>query len=165
MRYRLTALVRDPDPSSRSMPVPMFAIDSSPILALQASWVAKSLASGRPGEICTEHVQAARGKAASANWETLKLDDAYFVDHLKNQAKKAKVGDSSLYSLPSLPFGMDSLTLSGGSGSKAYRRLRAPCPRLGGLLTHHNPVWHRERASRALVPHSPGLYSPQPSRP
>ena len=118
MRYRLTALVRDPDPSSRSMSVPMFAIDSSPILALQASWVAKSLASGRPGEICTEHVQAARGKAASANWETLKLDDAYFVDHLKNQAKKAKVGDSS-YSLPSLPFGMDSLTLSGGSGSGA----------------------------------------------
>ena len=85
----------------------------------------------------TEHVQAARGKAASANWETLKLDDAYFVDHLKNQAKKAKVGDSS-YSLPSLPFGMDSLTLSGGSGSKAYRRLRAPCPRLGGLLTHQD---------------------------
>ena len=41
MRYRLTALVRDPDPSSRSMSVPMFAIDSSPILALQASWVAK----------------------------------------------------------------------------------------------------------------------------
>ena len=42
---------------------------------------------------------------------------------------------------------------------------RALAPRSGGLLTHHNPVWHRERASRALVPHSPGLYSPQPSRP
>ena len=29
---------------------------------------------------------------------------------------------------------------------------RALPPRLGGLLTHHTPVWHRERASRSLVP-------------
>ena len=59
----------------------------------------------------------------------------------------------------------------GASGLKRPRFARlsetpsALPPRSGGLLTHHNPVWHRERASRALVPHSPGLYSPQPSHP
>ena len=55
-----------------------------------------------------------------------------------------------------------------GRNSRAYRSSETPRalpPRFGGLLTHHDPVWHRERASRALVPHSPGLYSPQPSRP
>ena len=103
LRYRLTALVRDPDPSSRSLQVPIFPADGTVILDLVMLGTEISRKRQARGDM-QGAFKMHDGKAPTPNWETLRLDDPFYVDHLK---KKAKVGDLS----SSLTVGMDSLSL------------------------------------------------------
>ena len=107
MRHRLVAVVRDPNPAGRTMQVALFPPDSSIIQNLNtiaAEIVRKRTVRGDLAGAFVPH----KGQAPVANWETLRLDDPFFVNHMKS-AKKARVGDSS----GSLTFGMDALDVAG----------------------------------------------------
>ena len=110
MRQRLISLIRDPDPSSRTLQASLFPPDGSVIqdlISLGTEISRKRTARGDMAGAFKMH----DGKPAVANWETLRLDDSFFTDHLKAVAKKARVGDAS----SSLSFGADFLDLAGES--------------------------------------------------
>ena len=118
MKGRLTTLVRAPDPGSRSMDVALFPADSAPIMALDslASEInRKRAARGAMAGAFEPH----KGTAAVAHWESLRLDDAWYITHIKKPAaaKKAKFGDEAgssdgASSQFGLSFGMDALLIS-----------------------------------------------------
>ena len=134
LRYRLAALIRDPDPASRSLQVPLFPADGTVILDLATLGTEISRKRQARGDM-QGAFKMHDGKAPTPNWETLRLDDLFYVDHLK---KKAKVGDQS----SSLTVGMDSLSLdllTGGDGAGGPDGGLAP----GSLAKSWK--WHKNR--------------------
>jgi hypothetical protein len=108
MRQRLTSLVRDPDPSSRTMQAFIFPPDGSVIQDLTSLSTEISRKRNARGDMAGAF-KTHDGKPAVANWETLRLDDHFFTDYLKALSKKPRVGDAA----GSLSFGADFLDLVG----------------------------------------------------
>ena len=106
MRQRLISLVRDPDPSSRTMQAFIFPPDGSVIQDLTSLSTEISRKRNARGDMAGAF-KTHDGKPAIANWETLRLDDQFFADYLKALSKKPKVGDAAC----SLSFGADFLEL------------------------------------------------------
>ena len=133
MRHRLVAVVRDPNPAGRTMQVALFPPDSSVIQSLNT--LATEIARKRTvrGDLAGAFVSH-KGQAPVANWETLRLDDPFFVNHMKS-VKKARVGDSS----GSLTFGMDSLDVAGDAPANSTNPNGLPPGSLSASWRwHHN---------------------------
>ena len=114
LRQRLTSLIRDPNPSARTMQVPMFPRDSAAIqdlTTLETEIARKRAARGDLANAFKQH----EGKVATATWEMLKLDDEVYTNHLKAKAKKPRVGEAST----SLTFGSELSDLSGAGDDGA----------------------------------------------
>ena len=108
MRQRLISLVRDPDPSSRTMQAFIFPPDGSVIQDLTSLGTEISRKRNARGDMAGAF-KTHDGKPAIANWETLRLDDQFFTDYLKALSKRPKVGDAA----GSLSFGADFLDFVG----------------------------------------------------
>ena len=123
VRHRVTSLIRATDPGPRSMEVALFPADSSPITsldALESEIKRKREARGSMAGAFEAH----KGAAAVTPWERLKLDDSWYLSHVKKvataAAKKAKFGaepspSGGTGSYSGLSFGMDQLALAGDS--------------------------------------------------
>ena len=116
MRQRLTSLVRDPDPSSRTMQAFIFPPDGSVIQDLTSLSTEISRKRNARGDMAGAF-KTHDGKPAVANWETLRLDDHFFTDYLKALSKKPRVGDAA----GSLSFGADFLDLVGEPAAGSSR--------------------------------------------
>ena len=121
VKHRVTSLIRATDPGLRSMDVALFPADSSPITsldALESEIRRKREARGSMAGAFEAH----KGAAAVTPWERLRLDDSWYISHVKKvsaaAAKKAKFGaepspSGGTGSYSGLSFGMDALALVG----------------------------------------------------
>ena len=168
IRHRLTTLIRDPDPSARNLRVPLLPADCAPIeglSALETEIVRKRHARGDMAGAFRPH----EGKPPTALWESLKLDDPFYVDHLKAKAKsKARVGDASdslTVGTDALETGADEAGLAPGSLTQSYRWMNG-CLIISAMCWDVPRLWLNTSRSRleGRMPHAGLSYSRHASR-